>query len=144
MIRIMRKPTFCIGENKGADQLRSNCEADHAFVFSTGIVQSLFFLNPKCPACSYLLYLHSSVCVRPVKKNHIVGFLMPCYSIFRSMTMSCTLSPWRDEVKKWLTSRDGFSGCPTTRLDHRHTKWRMKMMGRSYQVRLTWRSWKLY
>ena len=24
----MRKPGFCLGENKGADQLRSNCEAD--------------------------------------------------------------------------------------------------------------------
>ena len=26
--RRMGKPTICIGENKGADQLRSNCEAD--------------------------------------------------------------------------------------------------------------------
>ena len=24
----MRKPGFCLSENKGADQLRSNCEAD--------------------------------------------------------------------------------------------------------------------
>ena len=24
----MGKPTICLGENKGADQLRSNCEAD--------------------------------------------------------------------------------------------------------------------
>ena len=28
MSRRMGKPTICIGENKGADQLRSNCEAD--------------------------------------------------------------------------------------------------------------------
>ena len=35
----MGKPTICIGENKGADQLRSNCEADHAFVFAPQIVQ---------------------------------------------------------------------------------------------------------
>ena len=27
------KPTFCIGENKGADQLRSNCEADQRLCF---------------------------------------------------------------------------------------------------------------
>ena len=26
--RCMGKQTICIGENKGADQLRSNCEAD--------------------------------------------------------------------------------------------------------------------
>ena len=28
MSRRMGKPTICIGENKGADQLRSDCEAD--------------------------------------------------------------------------------------------------------------------
>ena len=42
----MRKPAFCIGENKDADQPRSNGEAS-AFVFATQIVQSLFYLNPK-------------------------------------------------------------------------------------------------
>ena len=29
----MRKPTICICENKGADQLRNNCEADHRLCF---------------------------------------------------------------------------------------------------------------
>ena len=29
----MRKPTICICENKGADQLRSNCEADQRLCF---------------------------------------------------------------------------------------------------------------
>ena len=29
----MGKPTVCIGENKGADQLRSNCEADQRLCF---------------------------------------------------------------------------------------------------------------
>ena len=33
MSRRMGKPTICIGENKGADQLRSNCEADQRFCF---------------------------------------------------------------------------------------------------------------
>ena len=31
--RIMRKPTFCICENKDADQLRGNREADQRFCF---------------------------------------------------------------------------------------------------------------
>ena len=31
--RRMGKPTICIGKNKGADQLRSNCEADHRLCF---------------------------------------------------------------------------------------------------------------
>ena len=29
----MGKPTICIGENKGADQLRSDCEADQHLCF---------------------------------------------------------------------------------------------------------------
>ena len=29
----MGKPTICIGENTGADQLRSNCEADQRLCF---------------------------------------------------------------------------------------------------------------
>ena len=29
----MGKPTICLGENKGADQLRSNCEADQRLCF---------------------------------------------------------------------------------------------------------------
>ena len=29
----MRKQTFCICENKGADQLRSHCEADQCICF---------------------------------------------------------------------------------------------------------------
>ena len=46
-----RKPDFFLGENKGTDQLCSNCTADlqliSAFVFATRIVQFLFYLNPK-------------------------------------------------------------------------------------------------
>ena len=82
MSRVMRKPDFCLCENKGADQLRfilivihvsgqmsrrirkpkiclcENKDADQlmsAFVFATGIVQSLYFLNPKFQASSLLL-----------------------------------------------------------------------------------------
>ena len=34
MSRIVRKPDFCLGENKGADQLRGNREADQRLFFS--------------------------------------------------------------------------------------------------------------
>ena len=68
--RIMRKTTFFMCENKGADQLGSNCKADHTFVFATHILQFLYFLNPKFPASSHLLCLYSSVCVEPVQKPH--------------------------------------------------------------------------
>ena len=40
----MGKPTICIGENKGADQLRSNCEADQrlCFRYSDSTIPLLF------------------------------------------------------------------------------------------------------
>ena len=33
MNHIMGKQDFCLSENKGADQLRSNCEADQCLCF---------------------------------------------------------------------------------------------------------------
>ena len=60
----MRKLDFCLCENKGADQLRSNCKADQHFVFATRIVQFLFFLNPNLQASNHLLWQHRLVCVR--------------------------------------------------------------------------------
>ena len=66
----MRKPAFCICENKGADQLLCNCEADHAFVFATRIVQFLYSLNLEFPASNYILCLYSLLCVGPVWKPH--------------------------------------------------------------------------
>ena len=61
----MRKAAFCICENKDADQLPGNREADHAFVFATRIIQSLYFLNPKFQAAIQLMWLYSPVCVGP-------------------------------------------------------------------------------
>ena len=43
----MGKPTICLGENKGADQLCSNCEADQRLCFRYSDSQFLFYLNPK-------------------------------------------------------------------------------------------------
>ena len=58
----MRKGDYCLCENKGADQLRSN------FVFATRIVQFLFYLNPKFQASSSFLSLYRPVCVAPGRK----------------------------------------------------------------------------
>ena len=54
MSLVMRKPTFCICENKDADQLRGNREADQRLCFRY-IVQSLYFLNPIFQASSHSL-----------------------------------------------------------------------------------------
>ena len=42
----MRKPTICIGENQGADQLRSNCEADQHLCFRYTDSAILILPNP--------------------------------------------------------------------------------------------------
>ena len=58
----MRKPV--ISKNKGADQLRIYNAADQRLCFSLHKkVQSLYFLNPKFQASSYLLWLYSLICV---------------------------------------------------------------------------------
>ena len=66
MSYVLRKPDFCNCLNKGADQLRgsANRAADQRLCFHY-IVQSLYFLNPKCQASSHLLWLYSQVCVEP-------------------------------------------------------------------------------
>ena len=66
----MGKPTICIGENKDADQLRGNREADQrlCFCYSDSIIPPL--LNPKFQASSYFLCLYRPVFVGPVWKPH--------------------------------------------------------------------------
>ena len=64
----MRKPAFFICENKDADQLCGNREADQPFVFPTQIVQFLYFLNPEFQASSHLLWMYSPGCVGPGQK----------------------------------------------------------------------------
>ena len=62
----MKKPAFCLCENKDED--RVTVKLICAFVFATRIVQSLFFLNPIFQASSHLLRLGSPVCVGPGRK----------------------------------------------------------------------------
>ena len=62
MSLVVRKSAFCICENKHADQLRGNREADQRLCF-----RSLYFLNSKFQASDHL-WLYSLVCVRPGRK----------------------------------------------------------------------------
>ena len=57
----MRKPFFCICENKDADHLRGNREADQSLCFL--YIDSAIPLLSK--ASRHLLWLHSPVCVGP-------------------------------------------------------------------------------
>ena len=58
----MRKPDFCICENKDADQLRGNREADQRLCF-------------RYMDSSHLLWLSSLVCVGPGNEAHIIRAL---------------------------------------------------------------------
>ena len=61
----MRKPAFCIYENKDADQLRGNREADQRLCFRYTNSTILFFLNQKFQASNHLLWLYGPVWVGP-------------------------------------------------------------------------------
>ena len=100
----MRKPAFCICENKGADQ--GLCFP--YMVFPTWIVQSLCFLNPKFQATSHFLWLYSLVCVRPGRKPkdrfshdkaHFVCRFQGIVYIDKDVV------GWRPIAKSWLESR---------------------------------------
>ena len=64
----MRKLDFCICDNKDADQLRGNREADQRLCFRYTDSTISYFLNPKFQASSHLLLLYSLVCVGPGRK----------------------------------------------------------------------------
>ena len=68
MSLVVRKPAFCIRENKDAYQLRITAQLISAFVFAIQIVQSLLYLNPKFQASTDLLWLYRLVCVGPGRK----------------------------------------------------------------------------
>ena len=65
---VMRKLVICICENKDADELRNNREADQRLCFRYRLVQYLYFIYPKFQASCYLLWLYSLVCVGPCRK----------------------------------------------------------------------------
>ena len=123
----MRKPTFCICENKGADQLRSYCEADQRLCFRY-TVSTIFivFLNPKFQASCHLTALFLS----DLFENHIVGFLMPQIILIRLLLqyseknifdallhvivlypISCNKGPCFNEVEVYATVRYSLSTC---------------------------------
>ena len=84
MSRPIGKPTICLGENKDADQLRSNCEADERLCFR--YMDNTIYLLSKSKISSLQpssVLVHSSVCVRrfgtarfvsDLVGNLIVGF----------------------------------------------------------------------
>ena len=65
----MRKTDIYLCENKGADQLCSNCTADQRLCFRYTDVKFLFYSYPKFQASSLLLWLYRLIFVRPGWKS---------------------------------------------------------------------------
>ena len=84
----MGKPTICIGENKGADQLRSNCEADQRLcfrliaLFSLSKCLSLFCLMLKCSTL-WLPYNFSTLHLKFSYYNDIMSIINAYLQNFR-------------------------------------------------------------
>ena len=70
MSLVMRKPAICICENNLKTQNR-----EAAFVFTTWIVQSLFYLNPKFQASIVIFCSCTAWFVSAQVGNQNVGFL---------------------------------------------------------------------
>ena len=64
----MRNRVFPYAKTKTQISFAVTAKLISAFVFAIRIVQSLFYLNPKFQASSYLLWLYSPVCVGPGRK----------------------------------------------------------------------------
>ena len=59
----MRKPAFAYTKTKMQISCAVTAQLASAFVLAIRIVQSLYYLYPKCQASSFLLWLRSQVCV---------------------------------------------------------------------------------
>ena len=120
----MGKQPFCIGENKGADQLRGYREVTAklicAFVFATQIVQFLLYLTPGIQASSLLLCLYSSVCVGPVGKPHCwLSHEAAHWNTYLSIKTSCMLHDVSQYHCIKQEYNDGFTGLQIECLKYR-------------------------
>ena len=86
----MRKPFFCICENKYADQLRGNREADQCLCFR--YTDSTILLLPKTEITCHLLWLYSLVCVGPGRKYRKPVFSQRSSFSFQVTTIKSGLS----------------------------------------------------
>ena len=88
--RLMRKPTICICETKGADQLRSNCEADQRLCFR--YTDSTTPLLPKSEISSFYAFsvaAQDGLC-RTWSESQIVGsptwrLILCCYLVGKEL-----------------------------------------------------------
>ena len=111
----MRKPTFSICENKHADQLHGNREADQRLCFRYTDSKSLYYINPKFQASSHFLWLYSPVCVGPGRKPRKPIFSQRG-SYGKIVKISISISLALEARKMFSSLNNGFSLRETERL----------------------------
>ena len=102
---IIRKPTLCICENNDTDQVHGYHEADHAFVFTTRILQPQYLLYQKFQASSCPLSLHTPACVGPCRKPKHEQKPQCCFSrvaAHLAFTESCSLYIFSEESSAFI------------------------------------------
>ena len=94
MSRIMKKLDFGLCENKGADQLRINCEADQClcFRYTNSAIPLLSKSESEFPASSHLLCLYSSFVTdlvgnRKDRFSCVTTCMMICCKLFSTKYM---------------------------------------------------------
>ena len=75
MSRCMRKLTICICEDKGADQLRGNCEADQRLCFRYSESTITLFLKSEISSFYTVFYGCTAQFVSDLVETQTVGFL---------------------------------------------------------------------
>ena len=97
----MKKTAFCICENKDADLLRGNREADQrlCFRYSDSTIPLLFTSE----ISSHLLWLYSPVCVGPGRKSR-----RPVFSQRGSIVLPTVNLNWKnlENVRTYLSVSD--------------------------------------
>ena len=95
----MRKPTFCICVNKGADQLHRNLYMD-----STISLLSKYKIS-SLKSC----FLCRSICVGPGQKPHCLFSHMKAYLCEKhhQITISCNLEPGLMQTRLYSLIEDG-------------------------------------
>ena len=96
--RVMRKPAFCICENKDADQLRNYRESDQRLCFR-------YILNPKFQASSNLLLLYNPVYVGPGRKPRRPVLSQRCSYLSRVIRRPFFRLSCEGEKKRFLVTR---------------------------------------
>ena len=101
MSLVMRKAVFAYAKTKTQISCAVTAQLISAFVFAIWILQSLFFLNPKFQASSYLLWLYSLVCIGPARKSRRPDFSE------RGSYINAAWSWWKGiwlQNSKWLVA----------------------------------------